>query len=42
MYHCNAGFGHSYSSILADSTGGRAKAFKNAGPLYNTYSSQIA
>lgn len=42
MYHCNAGFGHSFADVVADSTGGRAKAFKNAGPLYNTYSSQIA
>ncbi len=42
VYHCNAGFGHTYADVVADSTGGRAKAFKNAGPLYNTYSSQIA
>lgn len=42
IYHCNAGFGHSYASIVADSTGGRKKAFNNAGPLYNSYSDQIA
>lgn len=41
MYHSNAGFGNSMSHILADSTGGRAKAFKNAGPLYNQYKSQL-
>jgi predicted chitinase len=37
IYHANAGFGKSYSSIIADSTGGRAKSFKYVGPLYNTY-----
>lgn len=42
IYHANAGWGKSYSEILADSTGGRKKAFDKAGPLYNTYQSQIA
>lgn len=42
MYHANAGWGKKYSEIIADSTGGRKKAFGNAGPLFNTYSSQIA
>lgn len=37
MYHANAGWGKSYGEIVADSTGGRAKAFKYVGPLYNTY-----
>lgn len=37
FYHANAGFGTSYSQIVADSTGGRAKAFKYVGPIYNTY-----
>jgi len=42
IYHANAGFGNSYATIVADSTGGRKKAFNAAGPLYNTYSSQMA
>ena len=42
IYHANAGWGKSYSEIVADSTGGRKKAFDKAGPLYNTYQSQIA
>jgi len=42
IYHANAGWGKSYSEIVADSTGGRKKAFANAGPLYNSYQSQIA
>lgn len=42
IYHANAGWKHSYSEIVADSTGGRKKAFANAGPLYNTYGSQLA
>ena len=37
MYHANAGWGKGYNEIVADSTGGRAKAFKYVGPLYNTY-----
>lgn len=42
MYHANAGWGKKYSEIVADSTGGRKKAFANAGPLYNTYQSVVA
>jgi predicted chitinase len=42
MYHANAGWGKKYSEIVADSTGGRKKAFANAGPLYNTYQSAVA
>jgi putative chitinase len=42
VYHANAGFGNSVDKIVADSTGGRKKAFKNAGPLYNTYKSSFA
>jgi putative chitinase len=42
IYHANAGWGKSYSEIVADSTGGRKKAFNAAGPLYNTYQSQLA
>ena len=42
IYHANAGWGKSYSEIVADSTGGRKKAFASAGPLYNSYQSQIA
>ena len=37
IYHANAGWGNSYNTIISDVTGGRAKAFKNAGPLYNSY-----
>lgn len=37
VYHANAGFGKSYSEIVADSTGGRAKAFKYVGQLYDDY-----
>jgi len=37
FYHANAGWGKSVSEVKADSAGGRAKAFKYAGPLYNTY-----
>jgi len=37
FYHANAGFGKSYSTIVADETGGRKKAFASVGPLYNTY-----
>ena len=37
FYHANAGFGTSYVTIIADATGGRAKAFKYVGPIYNTY-----
>ena len=37
FYHANAGFGTSYGTIIADATGGRAKAFKYVGPIYNTY-----
>lgn len=42
IYHANAGWGKSYSEVVADSTGGRKKAFNAAGPLYNTYQSQLA
>lgn len=35
IYHANAGWGHSYSNIVADSTGGRRKAFNAAPSLYN-------
>lgn len=42
FYHANAGFGNSVSAIAADPTGGRKKAFKNAGPLFNTYKDQIS
>ena len=41
-YHANAGFGNSMEHILADVTGGRAKAFKNSTPLYNTYQNDLA
>jgi predicted chitinase len=41
IYHANAGWGKSYSEIVADSTGGRKKAFNNAGPLYNSYNSYM-
>lgn len=41
IYHANAGWGKSYSEVIADSTGGRKKAFSKAGPLYNTYQSSI-
>jgi hypothetical protein len=37
FYHANAGWGKDYSEIVADSTGGRKKAFKYVGPIYNTY-----
>jgi predicted chitinase len=39
IYHANAGWGKSYSEIVADSTGGRKKAFDKSQPLYNTYQS---
>jgi predicted chitinase len=42
IYHANAGWGKSYSEIVADSTGGRKKAFDKAGPLYNTYKDSLA
>lgn len=42
IYHANAGWGKSYSEIVADSTGGRKKAFNASGPLYNTYQSQLS
>jgi putative chitinase len=35
IYHANAGWGHSYSLIVADSTGGRRKAFAAAPSLYS-------
>jgi putative chitinase len=35
IYHANAGWGNSYSLLVADSTGGRKKAFKAAPSLYN-------
>ena len=41
FYHANAGWGNSYSDIVADPTGGRATAFKYAGPLYNTYAKSL-
>jgi predicted chitinase len=41
FYHANAGWGKPYSEIVADSTGGRAKAFKYVGNLYETYKDQM-
>jgi predicted chitinase len=41
FYHANAGWGKSYSEIVADSTGGRAKSFKYVGNLYETYKDQM-
>ena len=35
IYHANAGWGNSYSLLVADSTGGRKKAFNAAPSLYN-------
>ncbi len=35
IYHANAGYGNSYSLLVADSTGGRRKAFNTAPSLYN-------
>ena len=35
IYHANAGWGNSYSLLVADSTGGRRKAFSVAPSLYN-------
>jgi len=37
IYHANAGWGNSYSTIVADSTGGRAKSFKYAPTMYKDY-----
>lgn len=37
FYHANAGWGNTDAEILADSTGGRKKAFNYVGPIYNTY-----
>ena len=34
IYHANAGWGNSYSLLVADSTGGRKKAFNAAPSLY--------
>ena len=34
IYHANAGWGNSYSLLVADSTGGRKKAFSAAPSLY--------
>jgi hypothetical protein len=34
IYHANAGWGNSYSLLVADSTGGRKKAFAAAPSLY--------
>lgn len=42
IYHANAGWGKSYSEIVADSTGGRKKAFDKSGPLFNTYKDSLA
>jgi predicted chitinase len=42
IYHANAGWGKSYSEVVADSTGGRKKAFDKSQPLYNTYQSSIS
>jgi len=41
IYHANAGWGKSYSEIVADSTGGRKKSFDKAGPLYATYKDSL-
>jgi predicted chitinase len=41
IYHANAGWGKSYSEIVADSTGGRKKSFDKAGPLYTTYKDSL-
>lgn len=41
FYHANAGWGKSYSEIIADSTGGRKKAFNYVGQLYNTYKDKM-
>ncbi len=35
IYHANAGYGNSYNLLVADSTGGRKKAFGVAPNLYN-------
>lgn len=37
FYHANAGWGKTYSEIVSDPTGGRAKAFRYVGSIYNTY-----
>jgi predicted chitinase len=42
FYHANAGFGTSYSEIVADATGGRKKAFDYSGSLYNDYTKNLA
>ncbi len=41
FYHANAGWGKSYSEVVADSTGGRKKAFGYVGNLYETYKNQM-
>jgi hypothetical protein len=41
FYHANAGWGKSYSEVVADSTGGRKKAFSYVGNLYETYKNQM-
>lgn len=41
FYHANAGWGKSYSEIIADSTGGRKKAFSYVGQLYTTYKDKM-
>jgi putative chitinase len=41
FYHANAGWGKSYSEVVADSTGGRKKAFNYVGNIYETYKDQI-
>ena len=42
FYHANAGFGTPFSVIEADSTGGRAKAFKYAGYFDDKYKKEIS
>jgi hypothetical protein len=37
VYHANAGFGTSYSKIIADATGGRALSFKYVQQFYDDY-----
>lgn len=37
VYHANAGFGTSYSKIIADATGGRALSFKYVSKFYEDY-----
>lgn len=41
FYHANAGWGKSYSEVVADSTGGRKKAFSYVKNIYETYKDQM-